>query len=128
MVQIKSPGLYNDELEAGLVIFNNLRQRGQIRNALRCNDTMLGQMCSKGIDKLRSLTNEESRVRKPAGVQSSERRTAATAWSLLQRSLLRAVAHASIATVYLGSSLKKVTTWPRDSFLRKITLPSLLVA
>jgi hypothetical protein len=25
---------------------------------------MLGQMCSKGIDKLRSLTNEESRVRK----------------------------------------------------------------
>ncbi|SEH87100.1 hypothetical protein SAMN05216228_1010162 [Rhizobium tibeticum] len=41
------------------MVFNNLRQQGQIRDALRCNDTMLGQMCSKGIDKLCSLTDKE---------------------------------------------------------------------
>ncbi|TCQ98007.1 short subunit dehydrogenase [Neorhizobium sp. JUb45] len=33
-----------------------------------------------------------------------------------------------IATVHLGSSAKKVTNWPRDSFLRKTTLPSLAAA
>ena len=41
------------------MIFNNLRQQRQARNSLRCNDAMLGQMCAKGIDKLRSLTDEE---------------------------------------------------------------------
>lgn len=41
------------------MIFNNLRQQGQIRDALRCNDTMLSQMCAKGIDELCSLTDEE---------------------------------------------------------------------
>jgi hypothetical protein len=45
------------------MIFNSLHQQGQIRDALRCNDTILGQMCSKGIDKLRSVT-KKSRVRK----------------------------------------------------------------
>lgn len=58
------------------MIFNNLRQRGQARNSLRCDDAMLGQMCAKGIDKLRSLTDEEvSRPEawsRPAGIQSLE--------------------------------------------------------
>lgn len=50
-----------------VVIFNNLRQQRQACNSLRCNDAMLGQMCSKGIDKLRALTDEEVSRREEHG-------------------------------------------------------------
>ena len=37
-VQIQSSGLHSNKVEAQVVIFNSLRQQGQARNSLWCND------------------------------------------------------------------------------------------
>lgn len=167
LLQIQSSGLHNDKIEARVVILNNLRQQRQARNSLRCDDAMLGQMCAKGIDKLRSLTDEEvSRPEKHGAgllgfrlwndephrrpgrcfndrfcigriillpfdkglnVGRRDQANIMAKFADLTRPIMRG-GQASIATMHLGSSVKKVTTWPRDSCLRKTTLPSLLAA
>ncbi len=100
LIKIQTSRFNDDEFKASVVVFDNLRQHGEVCDPLRRNDPIFSKMRAQGIDKLvfadgRTSPASGKSWNRPAGLQSSEPRTASTDEWRLQRSPRRRLHHSS---------------------------------